>query len=89
MTFGLSNLIHCDGVLLKIYYNHVKTGKFWENGYLWQLVSILSMLSCFCLHSQSYNANMGRTVIKNYNEGEANHKGESGLPVCSTEKVWS
>lgn len=27
-------------------------------------------------HSQGYNANMGCAVIKNYHEGEANHKGE-------------
>lgn len=78
-------LIHCGGVLLKIYYSQDTTGKLdvWQK----QLAFILNMLSCFCLHSQSYDANMGRTVIKNYNEGEANHKGESGLPVCSTEKA--
>lgn len=34
-------------------------------------------LSPFCLHSQSHNANMGCAAIKNYYEGEANHKGES------------
>lgn len=87
MIFGPSKLIHCDGVFLKIYHSQVKTVK-------WDccdrcLAFILNILSCFCLHSQSYHANMGRTVIKDYNEGEANHKGESGLPVCSTESVKS
>lgn len=35
----------------------------------------------FFLHSQSNHANMGRAVIKNHHEGEANHKGETVLPA--------
>lgn len=35
----------------------------------------------FYLHSQSNHANMGRAVIKNHHEGEANHEGETVLPA--------
>lgn len=84
MIFGLSKLIHCDSILLKMYCSHVKTGKCWKIRCLWlkQLAFIVNMWSCFCLHSQSHDANMGGAVIKNYNEGEANHKGESALRKC-------
>lgn len=54
------------------------------------------------LHSQSNHANMGRAVIKNHHEGEANHKGETVLhadavqaPSCPSdsevppEKMWN
>lgn len=44
-----------------------------------KLVFILNRLTLapfFFFHSQSHNANLGCAVIKNYNEGEANYKGE-------------
>lgn len=41
-----------------------------------KMAFILKAWLCFYLHSQSYHANMGCAVIKNYNEGETNHKGE-------------
>lgn len=45
------------------------------------LTFVLNMSSFFLLHSQSNHANMGRAVIKNHHEGEANHKGETVLPA--------